>query len=79
MDLRHPERKMSKSEPNSCLFLNDEDYEHKIMKAVTNPEGLANLINIYKTLDGDSNLLPSIDNKTLKQLIIQLYENHFLV
>ena len=79
MDLRHPENKMSKSDPNSCLFLDDKDYERKIMKAVTNPEGLANLVNIYKTLDGDSNLLPSIDNKTLKQLIVQLYESHFLV
>lgn len=78
MDLRHPESKMSKSESNSCLFLDDEDYKRKIMKAVTNPEGLENLINIYKILGGDSNLLSFIDNKTLKQFIVHLYESHFL-
>ena len=73
MDLRHPERKMSKSEPGSCLFLDDEDYKRKIMRAVINEAGRANLENIYNLLGGTGDL-SSMDNKTLKEQIIELYE-----
>lgn len=49
MDLRHPTRKMSKSEPESCLFL-DENPAEKIRKAVTDDLGRKNLEFIAKSL-----------------------------
>lgn len=80
MDLRHPERKMSKSEPSSCLFLDDKDYEKKIMKAVTNFEGLENLENIYMLLSGMKNTrnLTYNSSLSLKRAIIDLYERKFI-
>jgi tryptophanyl-tRNA synthetase len=63
MSLKNPEKKMSKSQPEGCLFLDDspEEIRTKIARAVTdsdskieyNPEkkpGLANLIDIYGAL-----------------------------
>lgn len=80
MDLRHPENKMSKSIPESCLFLDDPDYKKKIMKAVTTPEGRKNLENIYVLLNDDDKKHRSIPemNSTLKEEIIYLYEKHFV-
>jgi tryptophanyl-tRNA synthetase len=42
MDLKHPDKKMSKSEPEGCLFLDDEPetIKKKITKAVASTEGL---------------------------------------
>lgn len=45
MDLQNPTQKMSKSNPKSCLFL-DEDPTRKILAANTSPDGVANLQNI---------------------------------
>lgn len=44
---------MSKSEPKSCLFLDDEDYERKIMKAVTdvNYDLKRAIVELYKSLN----------------------------
>lgn len=79
MDLRHPDKKMSKSEPNSCLFLDDDDYKHKIMKAVTDEAGLKNLQNIYLMLGGvGGGYMRSFDNLDLKVAIIGLYERKFI-
>jgi tryptophanyl-tRNA synthetase len=63
MSLKEPTKKMSKSQPDGCLFLDDapEDVEKKIARAVTDSEttiaydpakrpGLANLIDIYAAL-----------------------------
>jgi tryptophanyl-tRNA synthetase len=75
MDLRHPESKMSKSEPNSCLFLDDANYERKIMKAVTTDEGRKNLESIFYLLGGKE--LPT-ENKILKDRIINLYGIKFV-
>ncbi len=63
MSLNNPENKMSKSSPNSCLFLEDppEEIEKKIMSAVTDSgseikynekgkPGLSNLLLIYSSL-----------------------------
>jgi tryptophanyl-tRNA synthetase len=74
MDLRHPERKMSKSNPESCLFLDDTEdvVESKIMKAVTNEVGRANLIFIYRSLGG--NLPIPFKNELLKKLIIHQFK-----
>lgn len=74
MDLRHPDRKMSKSEPKSCLFLDDEDYERKIMKAVTDVKGLSNLRNIYIELGGRSDI-ENMSNYDLKRAIVELYKS----
>lgn len=74
MDLRHPDRKMSKSEPKSCLFLDDEDYERKIMKAVTDVKGLSNLRNIYIELGGQSDI-ENMSNYDLKRAIVELYKS----
>lgn len=55
MDLRHPEQKMSKSNPASCLFLDDSStvIRTKIRSAVTTPEGRKNLEFIYRSLSDD--------------------------
>lgn len=52
MDLRHPERKMSKSDPDSCLFLEDTygEMKGKIKRAVTTPAGRKNLEFIYRSI-----------------------------
>lgn len=70
MDLRHPDRKMSKSNPNSCLFLNDSDeiVEKKIKKAVTDEAGRKNLEFIYTSLGGRD--IPE-QNSDLKSRIIE--------
>lgn len=65
MSLMNPTKKMSKSEPNGCVFLDDEPeiIETKIMAAVTDSEseilfneqakpGIANLLTIYAHLTG---------------------------
>jgi tryptophanyl-tRNA synthetase len=65
MSLKDPAKKMSKSQPEGCLFLDDspEDISMKIARAVTdsgseivydpeNKPGLANLLEIYAALDG---------------------------
>ena len=48
-DLRDPDKKMSKSSPQGCLFLDDEPdvIRQKIRRATANPEGLANLHLLY--------------------------------
>jgi tryptophanyl-tRNA synthetase len=65
MSLRDPSKKMSKSQPESCLFIDDtpETIKQKIARAVTDSDseirydrekkpGLATLIDIYAALDG---------------------------
>lgn len=71
MSLKDPSKKMSSSEPNSCLFLYDSDAEKKIKKAVTTPEGRVNLENIYKLLGGAT---PPQSNQDLKAVIYERYK-----
>ena len=65
MSLKNPEKKMSKSDPESCLFMDDspEEIRAKLARAVTDsgseisydPErkpGLANLLEIYAAFTG---------------------------
>ncbi len=65
MSLKNPEKKMSKSDPESCLFLDDspEEIRAKLARAVTDSEskisydperkpGLANLLEIYGAFAG---------------------------
>ena len=65
MSLANPEKKMSKSQPESCLFIDDfaEEIKNKIKKAVTdsgseikydkkNKPAISNLLEIYSALSG---------------------------
>jgi len=67
MSLKNPEKKMSKSQPETCLFLDDspQDIEAKLKSAVTDSgsevkydlhkkPGVSNLLGIYSALSGDS-------------------------
>ena len=76
MDLRHPENKMSKSVPDSCLFLSDsiDVMEKKIRKAVTSKAGRKNLEFIYTSLGGKD---PSYMNSKLKEQIMGKLKEHF--
>jgi len=74
MDLRNPEKKMSKSEPESCLFLSDppEVMRKKLQKAVTDDLGRANLEFIFSALFG---ITPPQLNSDLKDAIyLQIIE-----
>ncbi len=66
MSLANPEKKMSKSQPESCLFIDDspEEIKNKIKRAVTdsgseikydkkNKPAISNLLEIYSALNGD--------------------------
>jgi tryptophanyl-tRNA synthetase len=65
MSLKDPSKKMSKSEPDSCLFIDDspEDIKKKLSRAVTDSDGmiaydpekkpgLSNLLEIYAAFTG---------------------------
>ena len=66
MDLRNPGKKMSKSDPAGCLFIDDspEEMRSKIMNATTDSQsniahdkhrrpGISNLIEIYSMISGE--------------------------
>ena len=69
MSLTDPTRKMSKSEPAGCLFLDDspEEASRKIRKAVTTDAGRTNLYALYQELGGKQSL-PEM-NSTLKEIL----------
>jgi tryptophanyl-tRNA synthetase len=74
MSLKNPDRKMSKSDPASCLFLDDtpQDIREKMKRAATdsgseikldwqNKPGISNLLEIYASLTGYD--IPSLEKK----------------
>jgi len=74
MSLANPEKKMSKSQPESCLFIDDspEEIKNKIRKAVTdsgsevkhdkkNKQAISNMLEIYSSLSNEA--IPKIENK----------------
>ncbi|MFH1346835.1 MAG: tryptophan--tRNA ligase [Spirochaetota bacterium] len=74
MSLANPEKKMSKSQPESCLFIDDspEEIKNKIKRAVTdsgseikydkkNKPAISNLLEIYSALSG--NKIEKLENK----------------
>mgnify|MGYP001571300267 FL=1 len=74
MSLDNPEKKMSKTMPSGCLFLDDseKDIEKKIKTSVTDsgseikydPEkkpGISNLLSIYEALSGKP--IPKLEEK----------------
>lgn len=63
-----------KKEEGETDRLDDEDYERKIMKAVTDVKGLSNLRNIYIELGGRSDI-ENMSNYDLKRAIVELYKS----
>ena len=69
MSLTEPTKKMSKSEPDGCLFLDDSpaDVERKIKAAVMDEEGHVNLVQLYVALGG-TEPIPSM-NSAFKPMV----------
>lgn len=74
MSLDDPSKKMSKSRPTGCIFLDDspEEIHKKVMRATTDSEsairydaqekpGISNLLRIYSSLSGE--LIPALEKK----------------
>ena len=78
MSLTDSSKKMSKSEPQGCLFLNDDadTIRKKIRKAVTDVNGRNNLIGIYQQLGGTD--IPEM-NSDLKNLLANAIIEKFAV
>lgn len=78
-DLREPTKKMSKSSPQGCLFLDDtaDEIRQKIRKATADEEGLNNLKFLYGEFVKDT---PPESNQKLKEVlaeaIIELVSKH---
>lgn len=68
MDLRDPTKKMSKSSPAGCLFLDDsrETIAKKIRKATTDEDGLTNLHFLYRKFVGEQ--IPERNDELKTQL-----------
>jgi tryptophanyl-tRNA synthetase len=64
MSLTDPTRKMSKSEPDGCLFLDDtpQEVERKIKAAVMTEAGHANLVELYRNL-GETEEIPRMNSE----------------
>lgn len=82
MSLTNPTKKMSKSEPDGCLFLDDTvgDIRSKITAAVTTPEGKQNLVEIYRNLGGTGEI-PEMNSNfkpMVSELLIQKFVPHFI-
>ncbi|RTK97758.1 MAG: hypothetical protein EKK64_00700 [Neisseriaceae bacterium] len=67
-DLRDSSKKMSKSSPQGCLFLDDtpDEIESKIRKAITDEEGLKNLRFLFEKFVSEE--VPE-SNQKLKELL----------
>ncbi len=54
-DLRHPKNKMSKSNPDGCIFLDDtpDDLRKKLKRATADEAGLASLRFLYRVFVSD--------------------------
>lgn len=81
MSLTDPLKKMSKSEPDGCLFLDDSLHkiEQKIKKAVTTEEGLHNLVRLYRALGGTQDV-PDMNSEfkpmVVEKLVMLLHPAH---
>ena len=69
-DLREPMKKMSKSSPQGCLFLDDtaDDIRQKIRKATADEEGLNNLKFLYGEFVRET---PPDSNQKLKETLAE--------
>ena len=73
MSLTDPSKKMSKSEPDGCLFLEDTpaEIERKIKAAVTTSDGMVNLIELYRSLGGTEEI-PRLNSEFKPMLAMQV-------
>lgn len=69
-DLREPQKKMSKSSPQGCLFLDDspEEIRRKIRKATADQDGLENLKFLFREFIKSE---PPESNQTLKEQLAE--------
>jgi len=89
MSLTNPEKKMSKSQPDGCLFMDDEPEEikRKISRATTdscseikhdrkNKPGISNLLEIYSSISGEpvAKIEKRFDGKNYSELKKSLAE-----
>lgn len=76
MSLTDPSKKMSKSEPDGCLFLDDSPgvIHDKVRAAVTTPEGMENLIDLYRALGGTEEI-PRLNSEFKPMLAMQIIRN----
>lgn len=70
MSLTDPGKKMSKSEPEGCIFLSDTPQEigRKIRAATMTPEGKANLVELYRNFGGTEEI-PDM-NSEFKPMVV---------
>lgn len=76
MSLTDPSKKMSKSDPDGCLFLDDSPgaIHDKVRAAVTTPEGTENLIELYRALGGVEDI-PRLNSEFKPMLAMQIIRN----
>lgn len=69
-DLREPQKKMSKSSPQGCIFLDDypEDIRQKLRKATADEEGLENLKFLFREFVKSE---PPTSNQELKETLAE--------
>lgn len=75
MSLIDPTQKMSKSQPNGCLFLTDsaDDVRQKVGRAVTTPAGIEALKGLYGRLEGAAlDFDPAANCKQFKERLAEL-------
>ena len=73
MSLTDPAKKMSKSEPDGCLFLDDspQEVERKIKAATMTEEGHANLVQLYRDLGG-TEAIPRMNSEFKPMVAVQV-------
>jgi tryptophanyl-tRNA synthetase len=76
MSLTDPTKKMSKSDPDGCLFLDDSPgaIQDKVRAAVTTPEGMTNLVELYRALGGTEEI-PRLNSEFKPMLAMQIIRN----
>jgi tryptophanyl-tRNA synthetase len=79
MSLTDPEKKMSKSEPGGCIFLDDSpaEIERKIKAATMDDAGRANLVELYRNLGGteeiprmNSEFKPMVAAAVIREIVL---------
>jgi tryptophanyl-tRNA synthetase len=70
MSLREPEVKMSKSDPEGCLFLDDDAavIRQKIKVAVADEKGRANLVDLLRRVSTEEVVVPKMNSDLKEQL-----------
>lgn len=81
MSLTDPTKKMSKSEPEGCIFLDDKpsDIERKVKAAVMDDAGRENLVELYRAFGGtediprmNSEFKPMVATAIMREIVIDV-------